>query len=89
MPGHADAEFDEMEAREEAARQAKKPIDERVREDIDLVKQFKDEARENECLRWEAIAEKQLEAAQTMERAIEEFGNHVGNLEGALRKARQ
>lgn len=77
-----------QEAREIAAEQAKKPLDERmsdVRNKEDVVTM----AREQEAMRWEAIAEKQLEAAQTMERATEEFGTHVANLEGALRKARE
>jgi hypothetical protein len=80
---------EEQEAKAHAAEQAKIPLDERVREDIDLVKQFKDEARENECQRWEAIANTQMEAAQTMERAAEEFGNHIANLEATLNKDRR
>lgn len=79
-----------QEVADHAAEQAKKPMDERVGfgEDNFHADPRKQE-RESECLRWEKIAEVQLEAAQTMERVVEEFGNHVANFEGAMRKGRQ
>lgn len=86
-----DKAFQEQ-AKDIAAEQAKKPIDERMNipesEDNFAADSRKTE-REDECLRWEKIAEVQLEAAQTMERVVEEFGNHVANFEGAMRKGRQ
>lgn len=80
-------------SRDTAAEQARKPLDERVDlsgsvtpdpEETDLYKSD----RETECLRWEAIAEKQLEAAQTFERAVEEFSNEIRNFEGTAAKIR-
>lgn len=39
--------------------------------------------------RMEAVAEKNLEAAQTHERAAEEFGTQVQNMEAVMAKDRQ
>jgi hypothetical protein len=73
-----------------AAEQARKPLDERVGADTfthDASKRLTEWEKEAE--RWEQIANVQLEAAQTFERAVGEFGEQVANLEGALRKNRE